>query len=302
MSTAGLVAALAERDWDDLSLAAGAAGAAVALHDLERAGVEVPAGAAQRCLDAAVEGLASAPLGPGLFGGFTGIAWAVAHIEGSTGLEEIDEALARWLHGPVAPDLTHGAVGAGAYALEAGNEELLALAAARAGEHLDVEDLGMAHGLAGVVALLAAAEEPDLLRSAVDRLLGHDREDLGFPATVGASGPCRVSWCYGDLGTACALTRAADGLDDEGLRRRAAATARRAAAQPLPGIVDAGVCHGAAGAAHLFTRLGLDDAAASWRERARRLGPPDDPGLLLGTAGVALALAGADGWDRFLLI
>jgi hypothetical protein len=100
-------------------------------------------------------------------------------------------------------------------------------------------------------------------------------------------------------------------------------------------VRDAGLCHGAAGLGHLFNRLyqatghpELLVVARSWLERALAMrsldrgvggfvawGPDaqgeldwrNDPSLLNGAAGVALALLAATtpiepAWDRFLLL
>ena len=111
----------------------------------------------------------------------------------------------------------------------------------------------------------------------------------------------------------------------------------RAAATRAPedsGVVDAGLCHGAAGVAHLFNRMyqatgapRLGEAAQFWFERTlalRRAGEgmsgfsawmsaPDgeqgwvaDPYFLTGAAGIGLALLAAvtpcePEWDRVLL-
>jgi hypothetical protein len=110
------------------------------------------------------------------------------------------------------------------------------------------------------------------------------------------------------------------------------------ASQRLPeqsGVVDAGLCHGAAGLGHLFNRLyqataepWLAEAARFWLARTLEMrqsghgiggyqawSPGDDgslswraePGLLTGAAGIALALLAAmtaiePAWDRVLLV
>ena len=113
--------------------------------------------------------------------------------------------------------------------------------------------------------------------------------------------------------------------------------ARGAASRPLDqaGVVDAGLCHGAAGLGQLFNRMyqatadeTLGRAARFWFERTLAMRQPgrgvggfsalsakedgtrywdDDPGILSGAAGIALALLAATTsiepeWDRMLLI
>src|SRR5262249_35842253 len=110
------------------------------------------------------------------------------------------------------------------------------------------------------------------------------------------------------------------------------------AAQRTPdqaGVVDAGLCHGAAGLGHLFNRLAqaskearLIDAARFWFEQTLAMSRPGqgvggfqawgpapngelawwaDPSFLTGAAGIGLALLAAATdvepcWDRVLLL
>jgi lantibiotic biosynthesis protein len=68
----------------------------------------------------------------------------------------------------------------------------------------------------------------------------------------------RLAWCYGDLGVCCALWQAANTFDDQSLRNEVL-TIMRSAANRLSyqetGIMDAGLCHGSSGAAHIFQRF-----------------------------------------------
>jgi hypothetical protein len=78
--------------------------------------------------------------------------------------------------------------------------------------------------------------------------------------------------------------------------------------------VDAGLCHGSAGLAHLFglmyqmtAEAALADAARFWVERTLEQPGCNGPGLLEGTAGVALAMESActtaePVWDQMLLV
>jgi hypothetical protein len=119
--------------------------------------------------------------------------------------------------------------------------------------------------------------------------------------------------------------------------REALEIARRTAAHPpdQAGVRDAGLCHGAAGLAHLFNRMyqatgeaRLAAAARFWFERTLDMRRPgrgiagysayhprekessswnDDPGLLSGAAGIALSMMSAitpivPSWDRMLLV
>lgn len=185
-------------------------------------------------------------------------------------------------------------------------------------------DLGMAHGAAGIVAFLArfrAAFAPpvpaaDLLDDAVAWLLAQQLpagSTSRFPSWLApgrpqAPPPARTAWCYGDPGVAAALLAA--GRRDEALAVAAAAADRPA---DETRVLDAGLCHGAAGLCHVFNRLyqatgdeALAVAARHWFEEALGL-PVAGPGFLEGEAGMGLALlAAATGiepaWDRILLL
>jgi hypothetical protein len=137
---------------------------------------------------------------------------------------------------------------------------------------------------------------------------------------------------------AAVLTAAARSAARPGWERAARALALRAADRPFASSVvsDAGLCHGAAGVAHLFNRLyqasgepRLADAARRWLEKTLEMREPghgaggyralhtkprsqervwvDDPGFLGGSAGIGLALLAAlsavePAWDRLMLL
>ena len=132
-------------------------------------------------------------------------------------------------------------------------------------------DLGVAHGVAGAIALLGGicgagveqATARPLLEGAVRWLLAHSvPTEAGptFPIWVAPGfqpSPARCAWCYGDPGIAAALLMAARGVGDAGWEQAAVALACRAAERPASetGVVDASFCHGAAGLAHLYNRM-----------------------------------------------
>jgi lantibiotic biosynthesis protein len=88
------------------------------------------AGQADQLLEHAVDALAAHPVGPALFGGFTGVAWIAEHLkeenadgddaDGDDMNEEIDAAVLSMLDEPWSGhyDLITGLVGLGVYALE----------------------------------------------------------------------------------------------------------------------------------------------------------------------------------------
>lgn len=139
-----------------------------------------------------------------------------------------------------------------------------------------------------------------------------------------------LAWCYHDLGVALALHAAATATGNTGWREDALVLARDCADRRGSDarIGGASLCHGAAGAGHMFLRLhhatgeaSFADAARHWFERALTMDLPLaeaataeeaaqkrlDPSLLSGAAGVALALHGAisdvePAWDGPLLV
>lgn len=153
------------------------------------------------------------------------------------------------------------------------------------------DNLGVAHGAPGVVALLAricasgiAAERArSLLAGTVSWLLAQKLpagESSVFPYAVGAEvrvRPARTAWCYGDPGIAATLLAAGRAAGEPAWEREALALARTVARRPLEscGVNDAGLCHGAAGLGHLLNRLyqatgdpELLAAARAWFGRA----------------------------------
>lgn len=207
-------------------------------------------------------------------------------------------------------------------------------------------NLGLAHGIPGVVAILAryliagvdAPRARLLLDGAVDYLRSVAGPQAGnryvawLPSRPG--GTCRIAWCYGDLGVAVALMSAAAATGRDDWRRDALELAHGMAARPfeLSQVIDAGLCHGAAGVAHLFNRLAqatgdpaFAKTADTWFGHVLAIRRPDglagfpravyndgnptwEPSadLLNGATGVALALHAAispiePAWDQLLL-
>jgi hypothetical protein len=160
----------------------------------------------------------------------------------------------------------------------------------------------------------------------------------GYCERTGVPGPpVRTAWCYGDPGVASGLLAAARGAENGGWRAEAIRIASGAARRPLEEtrVVDAGLCHGSAGLGQIFNRLWqatgdpvMHDAAVGWFRRTLDFHRPGhgiggfvavtgpsiselrevaDPGVLTGTAGIALALLAATTpiapeWDRVLLV
>jgi hypothetical protein len=157
------------------------------------------------------------------------------------------------------------------------------------------------------------------------------------PSAAAEHVPGRSAWCYGAPGVARSLWLAGLAAAEPRWRDLAARTIRAVAARPSPawGTTTPGFCHGEAGLLRVLQRfaIDLDDpvvASASCRLAAELaaefdpeslLGvrgvdpdgvPVDQPGVLDGAAGVALALLGlpetgsamapASAWDRMFLL
>jgi lantibiotic modifying enzyme len=264
--------------------------------------------------------------GLSLYGGVVGVAWVIEHLRriGAVRVDEdpnadvdlaVEEALRRssWSE-PF--DLIFGLVGMAIYLLERLPSDRAADGLNRIVEHLDalsdvdderarwrspllppgspnadiyasgLYDLGMAHGCAGIIAVLArmaaAGIAPGrceaLLRRAVRYLLeqrlppGNPSMFPSFVVQDRTPQPSRLAWCYGDPGIAVAVLMAGEVLGDTELRREALEIGRHAAVRSeATGVLDATVCHGSAGLGLLFRRLhGLaaddvfDEAAIRW--------------------------------------
>jgi hypothetical protein len=212
-------------------------------------------------------------------------------------------------------------------------------------------NLGPAHGIPGVIAVLggacaariAAGTARPLLDEAVRWLLAQrlpDDSPSHFPSWLGPGvdpAPSRSAWCYGDPGVAAPLLCAAQAVGESTWQREAITIAQKAAGRHADecGVRDAGFCHGAAGLGHLFNRMfqatgdeRLGDAARFWLTRTLEMrdmkrgiggfrtyfptengheGWVNDPGILTGAAGIALALVAAispiePAWDRMMLL
>jgi lantibiotic biosynthesis protein len=206
-------------------------------------------------------------------------------------------------------------------------------------------NLGVSHGVTAVISVLAmcaaAGAMSDAQRSILDRavdwLLAQKQEGKSwcFANSVIEGKPSqrdRLAWCYGDPGIAAALFTAARHCGHAGWEAAALDVARTAARRPMETseIVDAGLCHGSAGLAHLFNRMHqasgdpvLAEGARAWFRYTVDMQRPGVgiagytffaapgwiplTGFLSGLAGVGLGLLGGvssiePGWDQFLAV
>jgi lantibiotic biosynthesis protein len=340
---------------------------------------------AGRALSAAIAGIGERRA-PGLYGGAARIAFAVGHLsdgeDADTACEMIERSLLRFLERQGdAYDLISGLVGVAVPVLQritggkaSPSSEPVARGILDQLEHLarpmptgtawftpptllpqwqreiapeGYINLGLAHGIPGVVAILAryitAGIEVErartLLEGAVAYLRSAAQPKVGhrYPAWLPSQHQepmSRVAWCYGDLGVSIAIMSAALATGRDDWRTEALALAHGMAARSFESsqVVDTGLCHGAAGVAHVFNRLyqatgdaDLAQAADTWYARILTMRSTEaiagfprgrlvdrtmtwDAGadLLTGASGVALALHAAispiePAWDQLML-
>ncbi len=187
--------------------------------------------------------------------------------------------------------------------------------------------LGMSHGIAGILGALSARAASERAMALTDRIgnwlcrAAHGapwKPQWGYhlEGTDGLGGemlPGRVAWCHFGLGIAASLWNAGRFLDDDKLRRTAAAYAASIAEVPLThwGMGDFGLCHGVAGNAALIRYLGRETGDSRVQavadtltnhllegfDASKALGYDtvvvnaaySDPGFLTGSSGIALA-------------
>ena len=378
---------------DDPAVAGGTAGLALFYAYLgAETGSEEWTALADRLMEHSIDALSNRPLLPDFYEGFTGIAWAVDHLQGilfepdddgddppvDPPVDPIGDSLVQVLQRPYARgdfDLIGGLAGYGIYAFHAlprpaarRSLELLVQRLVEIGEPVDGGfswftppevlpdwmrekepdgryNLGVSHGVAAVISVLSlcaaagvmSGEQRATLDRAVDWLLAQKQNGKKwcFANSVVNGRPAgrnRLAWCYGDPGIAAALFTAARHCGHAGWEATALEIAQTAARRDMETseIVDAALCHGSAGLAHLFNRMHqasgdplLAEAARAWfrytvdmqRPGAGIAGyeffaaPGWQPltGYLLGLAGVGLGLlAGVSsiepGWDQFLAV
>lgn len=201
---------------------------------------------------------------------------------------------------------------------------------------------GMAHGVAGPLALLSLA----LWRGVV--VEGHSMaiarictwmdswrrerpcgpwwpriitlDDVYTGHSTRPGNPGQPSWCYGTPGMARAQQLAGLATGDAARQRTAEAALHGCLSDPtqLAQITEPGLCHGTAGLLQITSRMAADACIRGIGAQlpqlvakmlAQHRSARREPGLLTGTAGVALALhtagtgtAPATSWDSCLLL
>lgn len=309
------------------SLASGLGGAALFLGYLSRRpGWQEQRDRAFALLARAVDTAGSAH-GHSLYGGLPGLAWCVEHLrkhvfppQDEDPNEEADAMILELLEGPAWTgdfDLIGGLVGLGVYGLERLPEAGLSILL-RVLDHLEAQavswgpglawptppqrlpewqrqlnpdgylNFGVAHGLPGILTLVAALRAHGIQPLRCDRLLEGGMATLQAHLQPPASGsylpgwrglhqehpeprPAGIAWCRGDLGASRALWQVAALTGRSDWAALGATLARHAAAWPRErsGVQDAGLCHGSAGNAHLFNRWYQATGETQYREAAQ---------------------------------
>jgi len=328
-----------------------------------------PGDATDDILQAAVDALAAADRRRRPSGAVVWLAWVISHIHRLTGRAEhsreyLDEIVlgrvdrSPWT-GPF--DLVRGLAGVAVYALERlpvprarrALESIVERLEERAERTADgyawfVEpallppetratfpdgayDLGMSHGVGGVVAVLGAIHAEGISPTRSGGLL-HGAVTSLLMRRLARVQRCGLAWFDGDLGLVPGLLRAARRASRPDWAEAAMGVALRAArSAAYPN--DAGLAGGSAGTAHLFNHLYQASGNDAFAEAARRwyahtlelrrpgLGiggfagmrtfrksvTPSAPRVLDGATGVALALLAAISgqpplWDRLMAL
>ncbi|MFW6641840.1 lanthionine synthetase C family protein [Nocardiopsis algeriensis] len=196
-------------------------------------------------------------------------------------------------------------------------------------------NLGVAHGISGVLGLLALThrdgrtvdghtEAMERLCAELDEHEHHDGERTWWPGWVATGHPAPLtrpgtpSWCYGTPGIARTQQLAALALQDTTRRLHTEQVMDTCLSDPdlVKHFIDGGLCHGPAGVLQVLYRMSEDQPTAptgqrldrhltSMRAHATAPFPHRESGLLEGKEGTTMALAGREptqAWDRCLLL
>ncbi len=223
-------------------------------------------------------------------------------------------------------------------------------------ESKEVYNLSLSHGIASIIAFLSKAYKQDILKVKTKELLGGAityllslKSDIP-DAYSGAYFPSwkyvneneietkssRLAWCYGDLGIGIILWQAAHILQNAEWEKMAIDILLHTTTRKDPikeYVIDAGICHGSAGIAHIYNRmyhytgiLAFKESAIYWLNVTLDKATFSDglagyktwytpeyggwknaKGLLEGIAGIGLVLLAATSntepkWDECLLL
>lgn len=320
-----LADSLERKNLAPVGLFSGRAGVCLALleHGV-RANNRVALEAATAHLHDLIGSLESTDIDASLGSGLAGIAYVVRRAaalaaerfpDAQQWLETLDQVLIECVDGTQsadAIDLVVGLAGIGTYACQSSEDRGVELADAvlrqlerrvtrdaagcywkdavplsQIGSAHAAVDLGVAHGVPGIIYCLAhLARFPTLTNRA--RVLANDSirwlcnqalmasPTATFGYWVGGQEQARLAWCYGDVGIACVLAYCSARFENPALAGLARSLAEGAVSESRIVAAQMGwdVCHGSAGLALMYSRLAkryahdnLLAASDYWRER-----------------------------------
>ena len=285
-----------------------------------------PSAEAEKAIEGMLDfGLSVAPrmVYPALYGGLAGVGWGLEHVTRLLGdeidLDDLDDYLLTAIDRRVVRDheLIGGLAGLGFYGIErahcdGGKRIVTAVVQKFEGQarvtldgvswYKEVEfitewqrestpngsfNLGLSHGMPGVISLLAYALRRNicadiaahLLEQSVPWLIRHyyqtdSRWQVPSNVEIPRGKRSRLAWCYNELGTTMAILNASDAMQRDDWRAFAADVmhsletidVKRSGIHDNGTQRDPGICHGIAGVAHLFAhaaRVLDDDSLAS---------------------------------------
>jgi len=214
-----------------------------------------------------------------------------------------------------------------------------------------VYNFSISHGIASIIAFLTKTyqkrinktKSKKILTGAINYLLKNQNDiskyNCYFPSWISdneENKQSRLGWCYGDLGISVALYNASKVLKDTALEKFALKVLHYSANRrdlQKEFVVDAVLCHGTAGIAHIFNRMywntkdeEFKEAANYWFKKTLEMskfpdglagykahyteengGWQNEYGILEGIAGIGLALHSwvtqtEPTWDECLLL
>lgn len=147
-----------------------------------------------------------------------------------------------------------------------------------------IYNLGTAHGVPGIISILAMFSEAGIkksvtnkaLRQAIEWMLDNKNDSSKktvFPYAIVKheknNGESRLAWCYGDLGASYCLFKAGESTGNETWKREAITIGLKAAKRrdPLDNKnLDAAICHGTAGIAYIFFKYYMYTGIKEFKE------------------------------------
>ena len=134
-----------------------------------------------------------------------------------------------------------------------------------------VDNLSLSHGSASVINIISRFYErgikkersKEIVDKSLNYLLASRLENLGsvFPSLLSPEikpEKSRLAWCYGDLGIAASLLDMAERMNMSDIRDFAIDTLHKTTKRKdlkSNSVIDAGICHGTSGIAHIFNRV-----------------------------------------------